>query len=250
VIVLRSLVFTLFLYLSIALVGLLLVPTLFMSRRTSMRAIKVWARLVVWAVRAICGVRVEVRGLQHRPAGAALVAAKHQGMLDVIAPFTFLDDPCFVMKKELMALPIFGWHAWKSGMIPVDRAKAAVALKKMVADVRDRLNETRQILIFPEGTRTEPGAAGDYKPGVAALYRELDTPCALIATNSGVCWPAHGFIRRPGTVVFEFLEPVPAGLKRAQFMAEMHARIEAASLALLSPLPQGEGGVRAAGVGG
>jgi len=237
VIVLRSLVFTLYLYLSIALVGLALIPTLVLSRRTSIRAISVWARIVLWGARAICGIRVEVRGLQHRPTGAALVAAKHQGMLDVIAPFTFLDDPCFVMKKELMALPVFGWHAWKSGMIAVDRAKAAVALKKMVADVRDRLAETRQILIFPEGTRTEPGAAGDYKPGVAALYRELDTPCALIATNSGVCWPAHGFIRRPGTVVFEFLEPVPAGLKRAQFMAEMESRIEAASLALLPPPP-------------
>jgi 1-acyl-sn-glycerol-3-phosphate acyltransferase len=178
-------------------------------------------------------VKVEVRGLEHRPKGPALVAAKHQGMLDVIAPYTFLGEPCFVMKKELMVLPVFGWFSWKMKMIPVDRQAHAKALRQLVADARARLAEGRQILIFPEGTRTEPGVAGDYKPGVAALYRDLGLPCHLIATNSGQCWPAHGFLRKPGKVVFEFLEPIPAGLKRAEFMAELERRIETASRALL-----------------
>ncbi len=192
-----------------------------------------WAHIIRAAFGLICGVKIEVRGLEKLPKGAALIAAKHHGMFDVVAPFTYLDDPCFVLKKELMWLPVFGWFSAKTRMIPVDREAHAKALKKLVTDTRDRLQEARQIIIFPEGTRTAPGAAGDYKPGIAALYRDMGVECYPIATNSGVCWPAHGFMRRPGTVVFEVLDPIPAGLKRGQFMSELESRIETASLALL-----------------
>lgn len=229
----RSLAFVVWLYLSIMIFAVGLSPALLLPRGAAMVVIRLWARTVLFGLRWIAGVRVEVRGLQHRPTGAALIASKHQGMLDVIAPFTFLDDPCFVMKKELMPLPFFGWFAWKSAMIPVDRAAHAKALKDMVRNARDRLANARQILIFPEGTRSAPGAEPDYKPGVAALYRDLDGPCWPVATNSGVHWPAHGFKRLPGTVVFEFLEPIPAGLKRAEFMTTLEDRIETASKALL-----------------
>ena len=229
----RSLAFVVWLYLSIVVFAVGLSPALLLPRDAAMVVIRIWARSVLFGLRWIAGVRVEVRGLQYRPSGAALVAAKHQGMLDVIAPFTFLDDPCFVMKKELLPLPFFGWFAWKSAMIPVDRAAHAKALKDMVRTARDRLADDRQILIFPEGTRTAPGAEPDYKPGVAAIYRDLNAPCWPVATNSGAHWPAHGFKRLPGVVVFEFLEPIPAGLKRAEFMQTLEDRIETASRALL-----------------
>ena len=231
----RSLIFTLWLYLSMPLFAVGLSPALLMPHGVAMGVIKLWARFVLFGLRWIAGVKVEVRGLEHRPTGPALIAAKHQGMLDVIAPFAFLDDACFVMKKELMPLPFFGWFAWKTKMIAVDRAAHAKALKDMVRQTRARLAEGRQILIFPEGTRTTPGEPADYKPGVAAIYRDVDAPCWPVATNSGVHWPAHGFKRYPGTVVFEFLPPIPAGLKRAAFMAELESRIETASTALLPP---------------
>ncbi|MGX8273180.1 lysophospholipid acyltransferase family protein [Brevundimonas diminuta] len=231
----RSLIFTLWLYLSMPLFAIGLSPALLMPHGVAMAVIKLWARFVLFGLRWIAGVKVEVRGLEHRPTGQALIAAKHQGMLDVIAPFAFLDDACFVMKKELMPLPFFGWFAWKTKMIAVDRAAHAKALKDMVRQTRARLAEGRQILIFPEGTRTTPGEPADYKPGVAAIYRDVDAPCWPVATNSGVHWPAHGFKRYPGTVVFEFLPPIPAGLKRAAFMAELESRIETASTALLPP---------------
>ncbi len=231
----RSLIFTLWLYLSMPLFAIGLSPALLMPHGVAIAVIKLWARFVLFGLRWIAGVKVEVRGLEHRPTGPALIAAKHQGMLDVIAPFAFLDDACFVMKKELMPLPFFGWFAWKTKMIAVDRAAHAKALKDMVRQTRARLTEGRQILIFPEGTRTTPGEPADYKPGVAAIYRDVDAPCWPVATNSGVHWPAHGFKRYPGTVVFEFLPPIPAGLKRAAFMAELESRIETASTALLPP---------------
>ena len=231
--VLRSLLFTGWLYLSMAIFAIGLSPMLLTNHHLAMGVIRLWARFIRFGLRWICGIRIEVRGLEHRPSGAALIAAKHQGMLDVIAPFTFLDDPCFVMKKELRPLPFFGWFAWKTRMIAVDRSGHARALKDMARQARARLAEGRQILIFPEGTRTAPGVPGDYKPGVAAIYRDLDGPCWPVATNSGAFWPAHGFIRKPGLVVYEFLPPIPAGLKRAEFMTQLESRIEAASTALL-----------------
>ena len=231
----RSLIFILWLYLSMVLFAVGLSPALLMPHRVAVGVIKLWSKFVLFGLRWIAGVKVEVRGLEHRPTGPALIAAKHQGMLDVIAPFAFLDDACFVMKKELMPLPFFGWFAWKTKMIAVDRSAHSKALKDMVRQARARHAEGRQILIFPEGTRGEIGAAPDYKPGIAALYRDLDSPCWPLATNSGVHWPAHGFKRYPGTIVFEFLPPIPAGLKRAEFMTELENRIETASTALLTP---------------
>jgi 1-acyl-sn-glycerol-3-phosphate acyltransferase len=131
-----------------------------------------------------------------------------------------------------MWIPGFSWHAWKAGMIFVDRQGHSAALKKLVRDARDRLAYGRQLVIFPEGTRSEPGAPGDYKPGIAALYRELGLPVHPVATNSGVHWPRKGFLRYPGTIVFEYLEPIPSGLKRGEFMRLLEERIETASARL------------------
>ncbi|MFC0632978.1 lysophospholipid acyltransferase family protein [Brevundimonas balnearis] len=230
---LRSLLFVLWLYLSMVLFAVGLSPALLGPHRPAMGVVRGWAKFVLFGLRWIAGVKVEVRGLEHRPRGAALVASKHQGMLDVVALLALLPDACFVLKKELMPLPFFGWFAWKTRMIAVDRSGHAKALKDMARQARARLADGRQIVIFPEGTRTQPGQPADYKPGVAAIYRDLEGPCWPVATNSGLHWPAHGFMRRPGTVVFEFLPPIEAGLKRAEFMARLEHSIESASTRLL-----------------
>lgn len=232
----RSLLFSLWLYLSMPLYAIGLSPALLGSHKAAMWVVKGWARFVLFGLRWIAGIKLEVRGLEHCPKGPALVAGKHQSMLDIVAPFIFFEDPCFVLKKELMAMPFLGWFAWKTKMIPVDREAHAKALKDMVRNTRARLAEGRQIMIFPEGTRTQPGVPGEYKPGVAAIYRDVEVPCYLIATNSGAHWPAKGMTGfKPGTVVFEFLPPIDASLKRAEFMKQMETRIEAASSALLLP---------------
>jgi 1-acyl-sn-glycerol-3-phosphate acyltransferase len=154
-------------------------------------------------------------------------------MLDVFAQFTWLPASSFVMKKELMWIPWFGWYASRVRTIVVDREAGAAALKKLVKEAKARFVEGRQVVIFPEGTRTPPGEPADYKPGIAALYREIDVPVHPVATNSGVHWPAHGFLRKPGVIVFEYLEPIPPGLKRAEFMRLLEERIESASTRLL-----------------
>jgi 1-acyl-sn-glycerol-3-phosphate acyltransferase len=223
------------------LVGLMLIegivglPLLLGPRTWPLGAIRLWSRLQLWGLRHIAGVRVEFRGLQHRPTGSAIVASKHQGELDGFAPFAIMPDPCFVLKNELMRLPVLGWYAQASGMIPIVRGGGSATVRALSAEARQRLAQaSRQIVIFPEGTRKLPGAAPDYKSGVAALYRDLALPCVPVATNSGQCWPIHGLMMRPGLVVYEFLEPIPPGLKRAEFMRVLEERIEAASTALLA----------------
>jgi 1-acyl-sn-glycerol-3-phosphate acyltransferase len=230
----RSLVFVALFYAWSVLVAVGCTPILLGPSDWTLRMFVTWSRGVLFLLRVCCDVRVEVRGLQYRPDAAALVAPKHQCMLDVFAQFSVLPRSCFVAKKELMWIPWFSWYAKKVGAIVVDREGHSGALRKMVGEAKARFAENRQVVIFPEGTRGEPGVRGSYKPGIAALYRELDVPVYPVATNSGVHWPRHGFIRLPGTIVFEFLEPIPPGLKRAEFMRILEERIETASEKLLS----------------
>lgn len=231
---LRSLAFALVFYAWSAAVALVMSPLVLAPRRWLMKAMAFWASSAVVLLEIICAVKVEFRGREHLPVGAALIGAKHQGMFDTIAPFALFDDAAYVMKRELMFIPFYGWYCARAGMIVVDRGAQAKALRKLIADARDRAAAGRQIVIFPEGHRTAPGAHEPYKPGVAALYRELGLPCTPLATNSGVHWPAHGFLRRPGRIVYEFLEPIPAGLPRREFMRRLEEKLEAASQRLFA----------------
>jgi len=233
-IVLRSLAFMVAFYAWSLIMALVMLPTVLAPRRWMMACFSLWGRGIYVLLGALCGIKVEIRGKHLIPKGAALVAAKHQCMFDVFSQYVWLPDSCWVMKKELMWIPFLGWYSLKTKMIVIDREGHATALRKLVKDGLERFAEKRQLVIFPEGTRGKPGVAGDYKPGIAALYREFGVPCVPVATNSGVHWPAHGFLRKPGTIVFEYLEPIPPGLKRATFMDTLKTRIETASNALLA----------------
>lgn len=232
-IIVRSLVFAAVFYVWSVLWVIVMIPITLGPPRWTVTCVKIWAKVFIAFMQPICGIRVEVRGREYMPTGAALVAAKHQCMFDALGTMAIYPDACFVTKKELFSIPLFGWHARRAGMIPVDRSGHSKALRQMVADGRERVAEGRQLVIFPEGHRMPPGETGAYQPGVAALYRELGLPCTPVATNSGMHWPAHGFIRRPGTIVYEFLPPIPPGLHRSAFMRELQEQIEPASRALL-----------------
>lgn len=229
----RSLAYVALFYLWTAVVAVGFTPTLFGPVRWVYWMFNFWGRGVV-ALLVICGVKVEVRGKEFIPTGAALVAPKHQCMLDVFAQFTWLPGSAFVMKKELAWIPWFGWYAKKAGAIVIDREGQAKTMRQVIREGIELFKKGRQVVIFPEGTRKAPGAEPDYKPGIAALYRELNVPVHPVATNAGVHWPAHGFIRIPGTIVFEYLEPIPPGLKRAEFMRILEERIETKSTELLA----------------
>ncbi len=231
-ILVRSVIFSGVFWLWSGVAAILMLPLLLAPRSWMRAAVNGWINSTVALVRLICGVRLEIRGREHMPLGAALIAAKHQGMFDTMAPFAALPDACYVLRRTLLRIPFYGWYVTKAGSMAVDREGRAKALRQLLADARRALSADRQIVIFPEGTRTAPGESQPYKPGVAALYKDLGLPCTPLATNSGLHWPAHGILRRPGLIVYEFLPPIPPGLDRRVFMATLQERLETASAAL------------------
>jgi 1-acyl-sn-glycerol-3-phosphate acyltransferase len=229
---LRSILYLVLFSLWTAVVAVGCTPILFGPRRWSHGMFNVWGHGVIGLL-AVVGVRVEVRGREHIPAGAALVAPKHQCMLDVFAQFTWLPATAFVMKKELAWIPWFGWYGKKAGAIVIDREGSTRTMRQVIREGTERFKWGAQVVIFPEGHRQLIGAAPDYKPGIAALYRELNVPVHPVATNAGEHWSAKGLKLRPGLIVYEYLPPIPPGLKRAEFMRLLEERTETASRALL-----------------
>jgi len=234
VIVVRSLAFNILFYLNLALFLLLGAEFFFTPRKWSIRALQAWARTSLWLLRVVAGIGMEVRGREHIPRGAALVAGKHQSTWETFAILPLLDDPAMVLKKELAYIPFFGWFIYKFRMIPVERSSGSAALRRLLALAADRIAEGRQVVIMPEGTRRAPGDPPDYKPGAAALYGRLDVPCVPFALNSGLYWPRRRFRRFPGTIIIEFLPAIPAGLSRKEFQQRLETAIETASAGLLA----------------
>jgi 1-acyl-sn-glycerol-3-phosphate acyltransferase len=195
------------------------------SRRATQGLARLWSRATFFGLRVIAGIDWEIRGAP--PTTPLLVASKHMSMWDTLALWLALPAPAIVLKRELLRIPFYGWFLWRGAAIPIDRGAGASALRGMTARARDALAKGRQVLIFPEGTRKKPGAAPDYKPGVAALYAQLDVPCVPVALNSGVFW--RGFTKKPGTIVLEFLPAIAPGLKRGEFMRLLEERIETAT---------------------
>ncbi len=229
---LRSALFNILFYLW--LIGLMLVglPSLVMGRHAVLRMANLWGAGSLFLLRAICGTRVEFRGLGNIPAEACIVASKHQSFIEIIALASLFSDFTFVFKRELTRIPLFGWYLAMSRQIAVDSTQGRAALSLVSRRAKEVLSEGRYFLIFPEGTRRPPRAVAEYKFGAAFIYAETGAACLPVAVNSGLFWPRRSFIRRPGTIVIEFLAPIPPGLDRTTFHDALRDRIEAASDAL------------------
>jgi 1-acyl-sn-glycerol-3-phosphate acyltransferase len=234
VLVIRSAVFNVLFYLNMLALLIAVLPTLVMPRRAILAVARFWARINLALLRGICGIKVEFRGVEKIPPGPLLVASKHQSLWETFALLLILPDPAYIMKRELMWIPFFGWYTWKAGMIPIDRSKGSQALGEMNANARRELERNRQIIIFPEGTRRPPGAEPRYKYGVAHLYAETGVPCLPIALNSGLFWPRRSIRRYPGTIRVEVLDPIAPGLDKDAFFERLQRDVEAASARLLA----------------
>ena len=233
-IVVRSILFNLAFYLNLGVLLLGAFTTLAMPHRASLGMAKIWGRSSVWLLRVICGTKVEFRGLEKLSKGAVIVAAKHQSTCETFALLRHFEDFTFIVKRELMWIPIFGWCMWRAGMIPVDRGAGSQALADMTVRARREIRGGRQLIIFPEGTRRAAGAEPRYKFGVAQLYAEIGVPCVPVALNSGLFWPRRAFLRYPGTIVVEFLDPIPPGLGKDAFFARLQSDIETATARLVA----------------
>ena len=229
-----SFLFNILFYVTTALFVVLGSPLLFGPRRWAMAALKLHARVELWLLKAIVGLGLEVRGRDKLPKGPCLVAAKHQSAWETFALIPLFRDPALLMKRELFWIPFHGWFSTKFEMIPVDRDKGPAALRRMLQAAKERIEAGREIILFPEGTRRAPGAPPDYKTGIVLLYNTLGVPCVPVALNSGVFWRRRSWLRKPGTVVVEFLDPIPPGLPRPEFMDRLQEAIETASSRLVA----------------
>jgi 1-acyl-sn-glycerol-3-phosphate acyltransferase len=185
----RSAIFNVVFYVNLILFLVIGSPLLLGPRKWAIRALQLWARSSLWWLKVLCNIKMEVRGREHIPVGAALVAGKHHSLWETFAILPLLDDPCMVLKRELILIPLFGWFGMKFRMIAVERSAGSAALRNLVKRGKEEVERGRQIVIMPEGTRKGPDDPPDYKPGAAALYGQLGVPCVPFGLNAGLFWP-------------------------------------------------------------
>jgi len=230
----RSLLFNALFYLNLIGHMIVALPTLALPYPALRVFIRSYGRSSLWLLRVICGTRVEWRGADKIPRGACIVACKHQSLWETFSLYAVLDDPLYVLKRELMWIPLFGWFMWKARLIAIDRGAGLAALSKMTKRAQQELRRARQLVIFPEGTRRTPDAEPAYKPGVALIYAKAGVPCVPLALNSGLFWPRRSLLRFPGTVLVEALDPIAPGLDRHAFLARLQDGLEAATARLVA----------------
>lgn len=205
--------------------ALVTLPVLLLPPRASISVQRSWARSVLWMLRVVAGITYEIRGQENLPRGGILIAAKHQSTWDTIIFLLADTPPAFVLKKELLRIPVYGWYCLRTGMVPIDRAGGANAMRAMLRAARARVAEGRPLVIFPEGTRVPPGEHRALQPGVAGLYRQLDMPVVPVALNSGLVWPKSGFRRTDFRITLEYLPPIAPGLPKKEFLAALEKSI-------------------------
>ncbi len=230
----RSALFNLAFFAWTSIVVLVAVPLLVLPERVMVLYARAWSWSILTMLRLICGLGYRVVGREKIPETGAIIACKHQSAWDTVVFFAVCDAPVYILKRELLLVPFFGWCLIKSGMIPIDRKGGTVAMRKVIARATASLAQGRHIVIFPQGTRVAPGVKAPYQPGAVGLYTHLGVPVVPAALDSGRFWARRSFLKKPGTITLEFLDPIPPGLPRAQVHRQLEERIEAASDRLLA----------------
>ena len=202
----------------------------FLPREDGWKIVKGIAWTCLWLQHKIVGSTFDFRGTENIPENAGcIIAAKHQSTWETYTMLLFLADPSYILKRELLFLPFFGWFAWKMDVVGVNRGRKGEALASMTRNSRVQYKEGRQIVIYPEGTRKKPGAEPNYKYGIVHLYKELDATIVPAALNSGLYWPRRSWYLYPGELVLEFLKPIEKGLSKDKFKAKLENVIETAT---------------------
>jgi len=185
-----------------------------------------YARLAIWAARVLCGIRVKVTGWENLPKGPALIASRHQSAFDTFVWFTLVPRCCYVMKRELLRIPLMGRLIGAAGMIAIDREGGGRTIRALVREGKQAVQDGKQIVIFPEGTRANPSERLPLQPGVAALAAGTGLPIIPVLTDSGLCWGRRAFRKYPGTVHIVIRPALPTGLKREELMRLLHQELK------------------------
>lgn len=239
---LRSGVFQVLFFGHLAITLVVFSPIYFvLPQRACLSIIRGLSKRSLWLLRIVCGTGVEFRGLENLPSGPFILAHKHQSMWEILALGTVIKNPAWVVKSELMLMPLVGWWAKKAGMIVVKRGSRSKALARLTEGCRKALDADRTVILAPEGTRKRPGDRPNYKYGIAHLSQEFDVPIVPAALNSGLYWPWWGFLRYPGTVVVSFLPAIEESSSADAFLASLEEAIETETDRLLLEARDGRG---------
>lgn len=224
--ILRSVLFNVFFFGTTFLLTLFGTIVRFVAPHRVLDVARLWAFTILAGLRAICGIRLQVFGREHldRP-GALLIASRHQSAFDTLVWLTLLPRCAYVLKRELLRIPLFGPLIPLGGMIAVDRSGGASALRGLVKEGERAAKEERQIVIFPEGTRAEPGKPMPLQPGVAALAVRTGLPVIPAVTDSGLCWGRRAFRKKQGTIHIRVLDPIQSGDGRHVLMQQLEAAL-------------------------
>ena len=208
--------------------SVLLLPFLAAPRQIAMKAIRFWLRGVAFMEDHFGGISYFVIGKENIPKTQFIAACKHQSEWETFKIHLILNDPAIVIKKELLNIPVVGWHIRKSDPIPLDRRKGTKAIKLMIQKARKAVKEGRSIFIFPEGTRVGLNEQKPYKSGIAALYQDLNLPIVPMALNSGLLWAKNSMFKKRGHITVQFLPIIEAGLPKEEMMQRLRDSIETA----------------------
>jgi 1-acyl-sn-glycerol-3-phosphate acyltransferase len=233
-VVIRSIIFNVIFYLNVITQMIVFTPFYFLApRKKAFWVPKFWARTNLWLMEVICGTRCEVEGLENLPTGSYIFAPKHQSFWDTFAFLPFLEDVLYILKRELTWIPFFGWYVMKQRMIPVNRAAKGRAMTEVMRLTIERMKEGRQLIIYPEGTRRQPGAEPHYKYGIARIYKDLGLQVVPVVHHAGLFWPRRKFLRQPGLIRIQILKPIEPGLDPDVFFQRLILEMETASDKLL-----------------
>ncbi|MCO5733669.1 1-acyl-sn-glycerol-3-phosphate acyltransferase [Rhizobium sp. SSA_523] len=231
---LRSTLFNIAFYANLILRMIVLTPIYFLLPRKKAFAIpKAWARSNHWLMEKIVGTTFEIEGLENIPKTGCIFAPKHQSFWDTYALLPWMDDPVYILKRELTWIPLFGWYVQKQKMIPVDRGARGKVMMEVMRRTKLEMEAGRQLIIYPEGTRRPPGAEPAYRYGIARIYRDMAVPVVPIAMHPGLFWPRRNTMRYPGHFKVRILPPIAPGMDPDAFFAHLIATLETASDDLL-----------------
>ena len=215
------------------LMGILSLPFIFFPSKYIRFPAKTWIKGIFILLEYICGVTHEVRGHKNLTNEPLIIVSKHQSAFETFALYYYLESSFFIHKKQLFYIPIFGQYLLKSNMVSIDRAGQAKAMRKMISDVKKKLDHGSTIIIFPEGTRKKPGEKAEYKTGVVGIYNTTKRKLQPVALNSGLCWQKGLKIIKKGHIVIEFLPQIQIGLDKKEVLEKVEYSIESATNKLL-----------------
>ena len=223
----RSLIFNIFLYVGLILIFILAIPTLILPSKFTIFFGRVSAKYIVLILRLILNTKVIFHGIENlKKVDNFFVASAHQSMFETFALQIPLDGPIFILKKELLSIPLFGWYLRKIGSIAIIRETTTKENLNFFDKVRDRIEKSkRPLLIFPQGTRVKPDEQPPFKKGAGRIYKALNLPCVPVALNTGKVWPKNSFMKYRGDIHISFLEPIMPGKENDDFVSEIENKI-------------------------